>query len=445
MHSLLGYTLDQQQQNRELIKVLQNLRLLHGFQISKIDNYGKRSVQEKVCLIKGHLAHEIKQKAMNIEVQKKHRNKRVSIYNSKHSVSKNDINYFFYNYSVYSKNLSRFLNGNRVFFNRDTIDWELLDDCIIKSHFFKDSFRRSSSGLVESSVKQLFNEKVKKDAFCINIVVYEKPQTQTKSSVKINLHQEQQNSAETMALKQKNFIDRLNDSFKDLTEGQRLSQGRSSVIIFTRQIPVPHDILCETDLQDTETDKDRIKSRREKQYFQEEFLHFEVFPGTEDSFLINISWLTANSYMVHYVKMLVTKASEAEKMDCSILNFGLNKFFEIATLEPCLILKNLSEEEIKDKIFKLRRKGFIWVDLNQCDKWNDKIRFEFEFNSRLSRERQVPRHKRVPSNKMDLSESQSVREINSDIEALLRSDKPTEEETRKPELISENSKESCKS
>lgn len=73
-------------------------------------------------MIKGHLTHEIKQKAMNIEVQKKHRNKRVSIYNTKHSVSKNDINYFFYHYSVFSKNFSSFLNGNRVFFNRDNID-----------------------------------------------------------------------------------------------------------------------------------------------------------------------------------------------------------------------------------------------------------------------------------------------------------------------------------
>lgn len=156
---------------------------------------------------------------MNIEVQKKHRNKRVSIYNTKHSVSKNDINYFFYNYSVYSKNLETFLNGNRVFFNRDTIDWEVLDDCIIKSHFFKDSFVQNSSGSVESSVKQLFNEKVKKDAFCINILVFEKSHGHTKSSFKINLNPEAQNPAEGMAQKFAGFIDRLNESLKDLTEG----------------------------------------------------------------------------------------------------------------------------------------------------------------------------------------------------------------------------------
>lgn len=72
--------------------------------------------------------------------------------------------------------------------------------------------------------------------------------------------------------------------------------------------------------------------------------------------------------MVHYIKLLVTKASEAEKMDTAVLNFGLNKFFEIATLEPCLILKNLTNDQMEDKIFRLKRKGFIWVDLNQCNK-----------------------------------------------------------------------------
>ena len=135
--------------------------------------------------------------------------------------------------------------------------------------------------------------------------------------------------------------------------------------------------------------------------------------------MINISWLTANSYKVHYVKMLVMKASEAEKMDTAVLNFGLNKFFEVATLEPCLILKNIGNDEIEEKVFKLRKKGFIWVDLNQCSEWNDRLRFELDLNSRLSKERsRVSRHKRVSSNKMDLSESSNVKEINSDLEAL---------------------------
>lgn len=77
---------------------------------------------------------------MNIEVQKKHRMKEVSIYGKKHRVSKNDVNYFFYNYSIYSKPVDNFLNGNKLLFNRDTIDWEVLDECIIKSQFFKDNF-----------------------------------------------------------------------------------------------------------------------------------------------------------------------------------------------------------------------------------------------------------------------------------------------------------------
>jgi hypothetical protein len=150
----------------------------------------------------------------------------------------------------------------------------------------------------------------------------------------------------------------------------------------------------------------------------------EIFLSNEDSMMINISWLTANSYKVHYVKMLVMKASEAEKMDTAVLNFGLNKFFEVATLEPCLILKNIGNDEIEEKVFKLRKKGFIWVDLNQCSEWNDKLRFELDLNSRLSKElSRVSRHKRVSSNKMDLSESSNVKEINSDLEALKNAQK----------------------
>ena len=164
-------------------------------------------------------------------------------------------------------------------------------------------------------------------------------------------------------------------------------------------------MLCEIDQSDSVC-KTRGKNLTEKSYFQEEFLHVEIFPGSEDSIMINISWLTANSYMVHFVKLLVTKASEAEKMDSAVLNFGLNKFFEIATLEPCLIIKNIPRDEVEERIFKLRKKGFIWVDLNQCSEWNDKLRFEFDLTSRLSRERQkVSTHRRVSSNKMDLSES----------------------------------------
>lgn len=95
----------------------------------------------------------------------------------------------------------------------------MLDDCIIRSHFFKDSFLQGANGAIESSVKQLFNEKVKKDAFCINILVFEKTQGHTKSSYKINVQTPAQSSAEGMVLKFQNFIDRLNDSLKELTEG----------------------------------------------------------------------------------------------------------------------------------------------------------------------------------------------------------------------------------
>lgn len=111
-------------------------------------------------MVKGHLTHQIKQKMMNIEVQKKHRIKEVSIYCKKFKVSKNDINYFFYNYSILSKHMDRFLNGNKLFFNRDTIDWEVLDECIIKSQFFKDNFVKVQD-TKESAVKKLFNKKVK--------------------------------------------------------------------------------------------------------------------------------------------------------------------------------------------------------------------------------------------------------------------------------------------
>ena len=147
----------------------------------------------------------------------------------------------------------------------------------------------------------------------------------------------------TQEEKFRGVIESINENLKDLTQGQKLEYGQSSIVIFTKNIPVPLDQTCETTFS-SPLDLKNFDEESQKSENLEEFFYLEVFPGTEDSIIVNISWLTPNSYMVHYIKFLIYRAAESKKMECTTLNFSLQKFFEIATLEPSYIIKKLSQE-----------------------------------------------------------------------------------------------------
>ena len=139
-----------------LLQTLTNLRLIHGFQM--LPAVSKNKNLQKLYFVKGHLNHEIKASLASIQVQKRHRNKNVSIFGNRYEVSKNDINFFFYNYSIWSNCVERFLSGNKFFFNRDMVYWEILDECIINED--------------EGIKKKFGDQSFKKGLFCMNIVVY---------------------------------------------------------------------------------------------------------------------------------------------------------------------------------------------------------------------------------------------------------------------------------
>lgn len=190
----------------------------------------------------------------------------------------------------------------------------------------------------------MFSKKVKKDAFCMNLILYDKKEAKRNfSSEPQAVPSSEKIPDSSTSCKFHRVIDSINQHLKDLTEGQKLEYGHSSLVIFTKNIPVPLDQTCETQFS-SPLDLKNADEKASEGTNLEEFLYLEVFPRTSDSVIVNISWLTPNSYMVHYVKFLIYKAAEKEKMDITTLNFSLNKFFEIATLEPCYIVNELSKE-----------------------------------------------------------------------------------------------------
>jgi hypothetical protein len=72
---------------------------------------------------------------------------------------------------------------------------------------------------------------------------------------------------------------------------------------------VPVDQTCETQFSSPIDLKNSSEEAQDGKNL-EELLYLEVYPATQDSVILNISWLTPNSYMVHYVQFLIYKAAE---------------------------------------------------------------------------------------------------------------------------------------
>ena len=222
----------------------------------------------------------------------------------------------------------------------------MLDECIIKSEFFKKEFLKKNN-CVESAVNKLFNKKVKKHAFCMNLLIYDKNQSEYNNKIKQQLSPNDGSKKDSRNSKFMSLIDRINEKLKDLTEGQKLLYENSSIVIFTKNMPVPQDSSFESVLDSADNLEQEITQDLSN---LEEFLQLEIYVGKEDSMIVTINWLTPNSYTVHYIRFLIYKAVDLEKLDCTTLNFSLNKFFEIASLEPCYVMQNISSSQIEHKV-----------------------------------------------------------------------------------------------
>lgn len=321
-------------QAEKILNLFTNLRLLHGFQTSDLRISNKTKT---VKFSKGHLIHIIKNNFGNIQVEKKHRMKKAEIFSINHDVSKNDINYFFYSYSIWSKSCKLFLNGNKIFFNRDTLDWENLDSTLI-----------NSIGSKNKTADKIFTPSVKKDAFCLSFLIFTKEIFDKKGEDNPKFVQ---------------FVKSLNENLSSLTgQESNLVLGKCNQLI----------------------SNEHLKKREEKD-LTKEYLNIEIYEGDyKNSMVVELFWLTANSFEVHRVKFVILSTAARVGLNYSILKCSLSKLFENITLEPCYIIKHLGKEEVPKKIELLKKMGFLEInikrDISESDAKSSIIE-KFQFRS----------------------------------------------------------------